>query len=642
MAVAGLVAAAACALAAPVEAAAPRPRLAAWASGTTTVDTVDTNAPVLRWASKVDSGGTFAYRVDVAQAGTAVWTSGEVWQGNWPSHSPAFPGLCVYEGPALEAGATYTFSVTEQQAADHNGHNVSRSWSAGTGSFTAAAGLPSAKAELIAQLRTPNVTNLWNTSSLSIWQRVEPSGFLPTSVSGGYGGITSEFVRDGAGMIIGMLELGPSHWPTARKAMRFMLHGLQCTQNEKLMPGCSIAGKMKRNPPEVLNGDCPDAARKKGTCKYNTKIVGVDSNEETDGAFYVIAAWGRVVAVTGDASLERDFFGTLKTYMDFYFPAGPPTISSKGTPYWNESLGLLWSPNLEHSRLTKMWSSYDSLTNSFAVEGMRYIIAAAARQLPPGAESAATIKRWSSYRTKIIRGLDTSLAYTGVETGGQSIYAEMRGHVNGYGADSDRQNWALGDPAPLIFGMSWVQLAPVNNLLSNLSNAGGSAPLTPIEELGISPARVDATFQTYARSGSFLWLNEDVELSALVQTTNVNSSQLRSPPYREGPAPPPPPPFPNSTCLKPLRGKEALLVASGSDSWAGALPNHLACCAKCKEIGLAQCGTWFYNGDDHGGRCVLKAAVRKRKRKRIYLFCGPFYTKMTILRRQARDKHRKR
>ena len=44
--------------------------------------------------------------------------------------------------------------------------------------------------------------------------------------------------------------------------------------------------------------------------------------------------------------------------------------------------------------------------------------------------------------------------------------------------------------------------------------------------------QVDSTFETYAKSGSFLWLNEDVELSALVQTTNVNSSQLRAPPYR--------------------------------------------------------------------------------------------------------------
>ena len=69
-----------------------------------------------------------------------------------------------------------------------------------------------------------------------------------------YGGITSEFVRDGAGMLIGMLELGPEHWPTARKAMRFMLHGLRCTQHATLQPGCHVAANMTRNPPEVMSG----------------------------------------------------------------------------------------------------------------------------------------------------------------------------------------------------------------------------------------------------------------------------------------------------------------------------------------------------------------------------------------------------
>jgi hypothetical protein len=209
-----------------------------WA-GTEASTTVNTNAPVLRWSSQVDSGGTFAYQVDVTSEpeNKVVWSSGEVWQGNWPSHAAAFPGLCVYEGPDLAPGHTYRFTVREQQAANSTGQNASRSWDAGTGTFATSANLPSAKQELIAELGKPNMTKLWNTSSTSIVARVEPSGFLPTSVSGGYGGITSEFVRDGAGMIIGMLELGPEHWSTARKAMRFMLHGLQCTQNAKIEPG---------------------------------------------------------------------------------------------------------------------------------------------------------------------------------------------------------------------------------------------------------------------------------------------------------------------------------------------------------------------------------------------------------------------
>lgn len=216
-----------------------------------------------------------------------------------------------------------------------------------------------------------------------------------------------------------MLELGPTHWEVARRAMRFMLHGLQCTQNAKIETGCSVAGNMKR-PPEVLTGDCPEAKRAAGNCSYNTKIVGVDSNEETDGAFYVMAAWGRVISLTGDTTLEKDFYKTLKTYMEYYLTPG--AHSSTGTPYWNESLGLLWTPHLEHSRLTRMWSAYDSLTNSFAVESIRYMVAAAQRQEPGNAQLVA---RWQASRAAMIRGLHSSLAYSGVETGGKPIYAEM-------------------------------------------------------------------------------------------------------------------------------------------------------------------------------------------------------------------------
>ena len=247
----------------------------------------------------------------------------------------------------------------------------------------------------------------------------------------------------------------------------------------------------------------------------------------------------------------------------------------------------------EHSRLTRMWSAYDSLTNSFAVEGIRYMLNAAARVAP---SDTATIKRWSSFRSKIIAGLHSTagLEYRGVETDQAPIYAEFRGHVNGYGADSNRQNWTAGDPAPLVPGMSWVQLAGVNNLLANLSNAGGTAALLPLDGLGIKPERVDATFATYARGGSFLWVNEDIELSALVQTTNVNVTRVRAPPYTTAPPPPPPPPFPKATCAQPLTGKDALLIASGHDAFEATMPSHGACCLKCETAGLATCGAWFY------------------------------------------------
>ena len=68
---------------------------------------------------------------------------------------------------------------------------------------------------------------------------------------------------------------------------------------------------------------------------------------------------------------------------------------------------------------------------------------------------------------------------------GKPIYAELLGHVNGGGRGY-----------PLLFGMSWVQLAVINCLVSNISSAGGTVPTQPVSVLGIDPAVLDNTFDT--------------------------------------------------------------------------------------------------------------------------------------------------
>eukprot|EP01052_Picozoa_sp_SAG31_P028211 SAG31_NODE_2703_length_5220_cov_6.258153_2_plen_740_part_00 len=482
---------------------------------------VHTNAPVMRWQSRVDSAGTFGYRVDVTVAASqdTVWTSGNVWLGNWPPSSPSFPGLCVYSGPPLQRGATYNFSVVEWQSTNAAGVNVSKTWTVGTGSFTAAADLRSARTELMAELRNPNMTQLWRSSSQSLWSRVEPSGFLPLSPGNG-DRTASMYVRDAAGMLVGILELGPTRWPVAQKAARFLLHSLRCTQRAVFGPGCMVAPNLTF-PPEVLIGDCPQPRRAAGKCVHNTAIVGVGVNEETDAAFYVIAAWGRVVTVANDTALEAEFYETLKAYIVAYLGRG---VAPRGahSPYWDEQLGLLWNPRLEHSRLSRYWSTYDALTNSFAVEALRVMIDAAGRQEPSNTELIAD---WERFRARIIHGLHTSLAYAGVETQQRPIYAELRGRVdNGSGFPSPLA-------AELLFGMSWVQLSVINCLVSNMSSAGASgAIMQAVEGLGILPERLDDTFAAHSMSGSFLWVDVDEpELSALVLVTHINSSRLRTP-----------------------------------------------------------------------------------------------------------------
>lgn len=150
----------------------------------------------------------------------------------------------------------------------------------------------------------------------------------------------------------------------------------------------------------------------------------------------------------------------------------------------------------------------------------------------------------------------------------------------------------------------------------SVSSAGGSGAGTPIEELGVDPAKLDATFDTYTKFGSFLWINEDASMSAMVQTTNTNSSRLMNPPYvtPDSPTPPPPPPLPPRTsCSAPLTGEAALKIGSGDDlcsphdekkeekdghSLCGAAADAGECCTACTTAGNATCWHWFFNGDD--------------------------------------------
>ena len=205
--------------------------------------TVATNAPVLRWASRATPGAegwgptaVIALRVNVSSSSAGLlWSTGEV----RTNVLATWQGLAVYEGPGLTAGAAYTWTAEERAVAFSNATTPTSDAFAtvGSGGFTAAADLPSAKAEAAAMMRAPNMSKLWNGSWHSVNDRIQPSGFLPTSVSGGYGGITQMFVRDASGQLLGLLQCGKAQTETAGRALRFMLAQLQ----EHYQPGTFLS-----------------------------------------------------------------------------------------------------------------------------------------------------------------------------------------------------------------------------------------------------------------------------------------------------------------------------------------------------------------------------------------------------------------
>jgi aspartate aminotransferase-like enzyme len=79
---------------------------------------------------------------------------------------------------------------------------------------------------------------------------------------------------------------------------------------------------------------------------------------------------------------------------------------ARDTRYWNDTLSLLWNPNLEHSRASSYWSCYDQLTNTFAVEGLRALSTAATRL---GNEPEAA--RWEAHRAAILTGINSALTH---------------------------------------------------------------------------------------------------------------------------------------------------------------------------------------------------------------------------------------
>eukprot|EP00039_Didymoeca_costata_P007405 m.99424 g.99424 ORF g.99424 m.99424 type:complete len:763 (+) comp13674_c0_seq11:167-2455(+) len=578
------------------------------------VTEIDTNAPVFLWNSTVCTTGAsqavFAIRLNISSSTVEFqYSSGTIYQQCLES----WRGLYVFEGnhdQELKKSSQYDWTVEERELALLDGSipsPTSQEWHVvGKGAFATTQSLMSAADEAAMEMTSSNVSMIWNTSWNSVVNRVVSSGFLPTSVSNGYGGITNEFVRDASGQIIGMLEIGSkTSTAVAKSALRFMLTSLSDAYN--------ASGQLSYAP-HVMTAD-----------KNLDKIISFDTRDQTDDTFYLISAWGRYVNLTGDMETARDFYGVLKNYSLHYirndarsggFPEGGKIIGG-GVLYWNQSLNLLWNPNLEHSRLGSYWSCYDLLTNSFAAEGLRNLAIVASYLDKPEDEQMFNAKR-----SEILRGIKQSLTLSESVTGYTDIYAELRGHPNDFSEDKGEPGYS-----PLLWGISYENIVSVVLGLAGIShptpNGGNNSRMNSIamEDLGLNVTLLDNTWDMYRKAGSFQWINQDVQNSAFVPTTHINSSGWINPPVknRTGNAK-------NCSAQSFLRGKDALKVATGPDicdpkssgslGGCGLVSTPLECCQACSnasKLGL-RCSAWFFNGNvtlcSGHGCCYMKSSAQ--------------------------------
>jgi hypothetical protein len=98
-------------------------------------------------------------------------------------------------------------------------------------------------------------------------------------------------------------------------------------------------------PPHVLYGNAALDA-----------IVSVDMADQTDGAMHLILALPHYTRATGDDSLAAVWFPFVAALLDHYVAPGA-SMAPVGPAYFNASLGLLFNPNLEHSRDGVYWST---------------------------------------------------------------------------------------------------------------------------------------------------------------------------------------------------------------------------------------------------------------------------------------------
>ena len=453
---------------------------------------VATNAPVLTWSTRVDDSGVFCYRVVVSNGAD----TGFVCLANEP-----FPGLHVYDNTTflLAPGTTYNYVVEETQLEAAPGKppvpSPPPSWVSANGSFCTVPSLPAPLDEVRASF-LGNFSTIYSNGFASILSRVQPSGFLPTSVSGGYGGARNMFVRDTCAMLVALMEADGcgTCLSTVRAVLNFTLS--------------SIEQFNLTYAPHVMTSDATFS-----------RIVSMDVADQTDGTMHLALVFSAFVDAARDAAFAARFYPLVARLLNHYVAPGASLAAAPGVPYLNTSLQLLLNPNLEHSRLSVYWTSYDALTNAFACEALRGMARVAA-----SVGDAAQAGAWQSVRATLLAGLAGSLASPAPESLGAPVYAELIGEPHFWWPGAGNA-WPPGPnrawswpPAPL-WGLSFVNLGVAAAFFRVLGRAGDDAGAAGLDE-----ARFFATRDAYRRHGSFLWLTDDARFSALVSTTHINAS----------------------------------------------------------------------------------------------------------------------
>eukprot|EP01062_Namystynia_karyoxenos_P056771 TRINITY_DN4769_c1_g1_i1.p1 TRINITY_DN4769_c1_g1~~TRINITY_DN4769_c1_g1_i1.p1 ORF type:complete len:916 (+),score=177.71 TRINITY_DN4769_c1_g1_i1:66-2750(+) len=360
----------------------------------------------------------------------------------------------AYAGPPLLPRTPYRALLLAWEVAENGTRRALAPQLAG---FRACPGLPSARAEAARLLAGRRHRDLYFGTLASLRGRVHPDGFVPTSVARREAK-SGMFVRDTAALLLALLAVG-GELATIALVLRFISSAMRGMQAPRVPRYIS---KDEQGSVHVGGGGARDPS----------------AADQPDAAFMLLLAWARYLYASGDAALARQTWLPLRRVLDNYLAIAP--VGEAGGPkqrYYDAALGLLWNPEFEHSRRstrTRFLSTYDLVTNAFAVGALAWLVPLVAEGgvLHGHAEAAP----YALALQQLSDGVHRSLWCEGA-------YAELR---------------FRDSPDRALCGYSFASLAPAAALGIHAADGG------PARQW-LRPAAADAAVHAYYRLGSFEW-----------------------------------------------------------------------------------------------------------------------------------------
>jgi hypothetical protein len=258
------------------------------------------------------------------------------------------------------------------------------------------------KNEIRKILQSAYFEKLYSKTYYSLLNRMQEDGFLPESLTGAYEGM---FPRTTGALVSLFLETG--RYKEAELNIRCVLDAIRDNGMERI--------------PRVIGKD-------------KDKYTIIDDQHQIDGQAHVILAWARLALRRGHTEFEDDTWPQVSAIMA---RTCDRTFFQYGT--WSIEPGLVRNIAFEHSKESRMWDTWDLLTQSFVGAALKDMAKVAERR-----KAAPMAKDWNKKLVILSRGINKHLV---TNHHGTPTYLEMFLPNSNGGIPYD--------------GMGWVSLSPV-------------------------------------------------------------------------------------------------------------------------------------------------------------------------------------